>query len=49
MSSLSKVKDDLTFDDILAGVRTYIEDKEQIAVIEKAYILAKEIHEGEFR
>ena len=49
MSSLSKVKDYLTLDDILAGVRTYIEDEEQIAVIEKAYYFAKEKHEGQFR
>ena len=34
MSSLSKNKDELTLDDILTSVRTYIEDEEQIAVIE---------------
>ena len=49
MSSLSKNKDELTLDDILTSVRTYIEDEEQIAVIEKAYNFAKEKHEGQFR
>ena len=49
MSSLSKNKDELTLDDILTSVRTYIEDEEQIAVIEKAYYFAKEKHEGQFR
>ena len=37
MSSLSKNKDELTLEDILTSVRTYIEDEEQIAVIEQAY------------
>ena len=49
MSSLSKNKDELTLEDILTSVRTYIEDEEQIAVIEKAYNFAKEKHEGQFR
>ena len=49
MSSLSKNKDELTLEDILTSVRTYIEDEEQIAVIEKAYYFAKEKHEGQFR
>ncbi len=49
MSSLSKEKHELTLEEILNSVRTYIEDEEQIAVIEKAYNLAKEKHEGQFR
>ena len=49
MSSLSKNKDELTLEDIMNSVRTYIEDEEQIAVIEKAYYFAKEKHEGQFR
>ena len=49
MSSLSKMKEDLTIDEILSKARSYIEDEEQIRVIEKAYLFAKEKHEGQYR
>jgi len=49
MSSLSKNKDDITIEEILEKVRAYIEDEEQIKVIEKAYLFAKKKHEGQYR
>ena len=51
MSSLSNEieEKDLTIDEILTKARSYIEDEEQIRVIEKAYQFAKEKHEGQFR
>ena len=39
----------LTIEDIISKVRSYIEDEEQIKVIEKAYEFAKLKHEGQFR
>ena len=49
MSSLSKNLDDITIETVLEKVRTYVEDEEQIKVIEKAYEFAKEKHDGQFR
>ena len=49
MSSLSKVKEEITIDEILSKARTYIEDEEQINIIKKAYQFAKDKHEGQFR
>lgn len=49
MSSLSKNKDDITFEDILEKVTVYIEDEEQINVIKKAYEFAYAKHEGQYR
>ena len=51
MSSLSKSIDDinLTIDEIIEKAKTYIEDEEQIKVIEKAYSFAEKKHEGQFR
>ena len=50
MSSLSTSKEEkLTIEDIISKVRSYIEDEEQIKVIEKAYEFAKLKHEGQFR
>ena len=49
MSSLSKDLENITIDDILSKVRTYIEDEEQIKVIEKAYQFAKKKHDGQYR
>lgn len=49
MSSLSKTKEEITIEDILSKVRSYIEDEEQIKLIEKAYNFARIKHEGQFR
>ena len=50
MSSLSTEKDEkLTIEYIVSKARSYIEDEEQIKVIEKAYEFAKLMHEGQFR
>ena len=47
--SLSKSRDDITFLEILEKVKNYIENEEQLEIIEKAYLFAKEKHEGQFR
>ena len=39
----------LTIEEIISKARSYIEDEEQIQVIEKAYNFAKSKHEGQFR
>ena len=51
MIPLSKTKslDDIKIEDILDKVREYIEDENQISVIENAYLFAKEKHQGQFR
>jgi len=50
MSSLSIEKEEvLTIEEIISKARSYIEDEEQIQVIEKAYNFAKIKHEGQFR
>ena len=49
MSSLSKNLDDVKIEDVLEKVRSYIEDEEQIKVIEKAYEFANLKHKGQFR
>ena len=49
MSSLSKSLDNITIEDILSKVRVYIDDEEQVKVIEKAYQFAKNKHEGQYR
>ena len=49
MSSLSKSKEEITIDLIIEKARSYIEDEEQLAVIEKAYLFAKDKHDGQYR
>ena len=49
MSSLSKNHDDVTIEMILEKVREYLDDEEQIRVIEDAYSFAKKKHEGQYR
>lgn len=50
MSSLSIEKSEtLTIEEIISKARSYIEDEEQIKVIEEAYNFAKMKHEGQFR
>ena len=49
MVPTSKVKDDITYEEILEKIKSYIEKEEQLEVIEKAYLFAKEKHDGQFR
>ncbi len=49
MSSLSKDTENLSFEEIENAFKTYIDDKEQVATIKKAYLFAKEKHEGQYR
>ncbi len=49
MSSLSKKLDDIKLEDIMEKVHNYIEDEEQIRIIEKAYHFAFSKHNGQFR
>ena len=49
MSSLSKDLDEIKIEDVLSKARDYVEDEEQIKVIEKAYLFANEKHSGQFR
>ena len=49
MSSLSKNLDDIKIEDVLEKVRSYVEDEEQIQVIQKAYDFAYEKHKGQYR
>ncbi|MBR6136667.1 MAG: bifunctional (p)ppGpp synthetase/guanosine-3',5'-bis(diphosphate) 3'-pyrophosphohydrolase [Bacilli bacterium] len=46
---MSKSLDDIKIEDVLEKVRTYVEDEEQIKVIEKAYEFANLKHKGQFR
>ena len=47
--SLSKSRDDLTFLEIEEKVKTYIDNEEQLEIIQKAYNFAKQKHDGQFR
>lgn len=49
MVSLSKSRDNIKIEDIMSNVKAYIDDEEQIDIIEKAYCFAKDKHEGQFR
>lgn len=49
MISLPKKNDEITIEDIINDARNFIDDEEQLKVIEKAYYFAKEKHEGQFR
>ena len=49
MNSLSRIKEDIDIDDILSKAKDYIEDEEQLSIIEKAYQFALKKHEGQFR
>ncbi len=45
---MEKIKK-ITFDDFIAKVETYISDKSQLELIEKAYNYAADLHEGTYR
>jgi len=46
---LSKSREDISLEEIIASAKNYIEDESQLVVIEKAYNFAKEKHEGQYR
>jgi GTP pyrophosphokinase len=46
---LSKNTNEVTIDEIISKVREYIEDEDQIKIIEEAYLFAKTKHEGQYR
>ncbi len=49
MVPTSKSKEVITIDLVIEKVKNYIEDEEQIKVIQKAYLFANEKHNGQFR
>ena len=46
---MSRRRGNVSIDEIITGAKAYIEDKEQINTIKKAYEFANEKHEGQFR
>ena len=49
MSSLSRKQSNVSIEEIITKAKAYIEDKEQIDIIKKAYDFAYEKHDGQFR
>ena len=49
MIPTAKKLENITFDNILEKLSTYIEDEEQIKIIHKAYLFALDKHDGQFR
>ena len=47
--SKSKNLDDVTIEEIIDHAHEYIDDEEQLNVIKRAYLFAKEKHQGQFR
>lgn len=46
---MTKVNQNICFDDVLEIVQTYIDKEDELACIQKAYLYAKEKHMGEIR
>ncbi|MBQ6477369.1 MAG: bifunctional (p)ppGpp synthetase/guanosine-3',5'-bis(diphosphate) 3'-pyrophosphohydrolase [Bacilli bacterium] len=46
---MSRNQDTITYDDVLKRVKTYITSPKELKVIDKAYALAHEKHEGQYR
>ncbi len=46
---MTKVNQNICFDDVLKIVKTYIDKEDELACIQKAYLYAKEKHMGEIR
>ena len=46
---MSKKRSNVSIEEIIAGAKAYIDDKEQLNTIKKAYEFASEKHEGQFR
>ena len=47
--SNSRNLNDVTIEEILDNAHEYIEDEEQLSVIKRAYLFAKEKHQGQYR
>ncbi|MBQ6538968.1 MAG: bifunctional (p)ppGpp synthetase/guanosine-3',5'-bis(diphosphate) 3'-pyrophosphohydrolase [Bacilli bacterium] len=47
--SLSRTRDNITFDDVLKKIKKYITDKHELEVIKRAYEFANLKHEGQYR
>ena len=47
--SLSRTRDNTTFDDVLVKINNYITDEHELDIIKKAYELAFAKHEGQYR
>ena len=46
---MSRNQDHITYDDVLEKIKTYIKSNKELKVIDKAYQLAHEKHEGQYR
>ena len=46
---MSRSQDHITYDIVLEKIKTYIEDPKELELIDKAYNLAREKHEGQYR
>ena len=46
---MSRSQDHITYDIVLEKIKTYIEDPKELELIDKAYTLAREKHEGQYR
>ena len=46
---MTKVNENIDFNMLLDKIKTYNKNKEQLKMIQKAYNLANEKHEGQFR
>lgn len=46
---MTKINENLNFERLMHNIKTYIEDTEKLKKIEKAYALAHEKHEGQYR
>ena len=49
MVPTTKVKENITIDNIIEKAHIYIEDEASLENIRKAYLFAQEKHEGQFR
>ena len=46
---MSRNRDNISFDQVLEKIKTYIEDEKELQVINDAYELARSKHEGQYR
>ena len=49
MISLSRNRDNISYDQVLEKIKTYIEDENELKVINDSYELARSKHEGQYR
>ena len=46
---MSRNRDNISFDQVLEKIQSYIEDEKELQVINDAYELARSKHEGQYR